>query len=40
MARAPAGHRIVRVYVGDWDDSDAPEFDLPVDELEPVRCAA
>lgn len=35
-----AGHRIVRVHVGDWDDTGAPEFELPVDELEPVPAAA
>jgi hypothetical protein len=35
-----AGHRIVRVHVGDMDDAEAPEFELPVDELEPVSAAA
>ena len=35
-----AGKRIVRVHVGDWDDAEAPEFELPVDELEPVPAAA
>ncbi len=35
-----AGHRIVRVHLGDLDDLEAPEFELPVDELEPVPAAA
>jgi hypothetical protein len=35
-----AGERIVRVHVGDLDDAEAPEFELPVDELEPVSAAA
>ena len=35
-----AGRRIVRVHVGDWDDAEAPEFELPVDELGPVPTAA
>ena len=34
------GQRIVRVHVGDWDDPEALEFELPVDELEPVPAAA
>lgn len=34
------GRRIVRVHLGDWDDPDALEFELPVDELEPVPAAA
>ena len=34
------GQRIVRIHVGDPDDAEAPEFELPVDELEPVPAAA
>ncbi len=34
------GERIVRVHVGDLEDSEAPDFELPVDELEPVPAAA
>lgn len=35
-----AGQRIVRVHVGDWDDPEAPEFELPLDQLEPIPTAA
>ena len=35
-----AGHQVVRVHVGEWEDSDAPEFEVPVDELQPVPAAA
>lgn len=35
-----AGKRIVRVHVGDLDDAEAPEFELPLDELEAVPAAA
>jgi hypothetical protein len=31
---------IVRVHVGDWDDPEAPEFEVPVDELLPEPAAA
>jgi hypothetical protein len=35
-----AGVRIVRVHVGELEDTEAPEFELPVDELEPQPQAA
>jgi hypothetical protein len=35
-----AGERIVRVHIGELEDTEAPEFELPVDELEPVPAAA
>jgi hypothetical protein len=34
------GQRIVRVHLGDLDDRDALEFELPADELEPLPAAA
>jgi hypothetical protein len=34
------GQRIVRVRLGDWNDRDALEFELPADELEPLPAAA
>lgn len=34
------GQHIVRVHVGDWDDLDAPEFEVPVDELVAAPAAA
>jgi len=30
----------VRVHVGDLDDDAAPEFEVPVEELEPLPAAA
>lgn len=35
-----AGERIVRVHVGELDDPESPEFELPVKELEPIPAAA
>lgn len=34
------GQRLVRVHVGEWEDPEAPEFEVPVDELEPISAAA
>lgn len=34
------GERIVRVHVGEWDDPEAPEFELPADELLSTPAAA
>jgi len=31
------GHHIYRVRVGDWDDLDAPELELPLEDLADVR---
>lgn len=35
-----AGKRLVRIRLIDWESGDAPEFELPVDELEPVPTPA
>lgn len=34
------GQRIVRVHVGDWENPEAPEFEVPVEELVPEPAAA
>lgn len=34
------GKRIVRVHVGEWNDPEAPEFELPADELLSTPAAA
>ncbi len=34
------GRHILRVHLGEWDDPEAIEYELPEDELEPLPAAA